>query len=470
MPGPFDADTSVYANVGRGGEGNLLGPLSSAVGIMRGLNENQLFQQTFRARAAMGPIIQKNIDPATGQPNWYKTAVDMATNPDTAFMASEFMNQLQQRELIQTEIMKNHIDIANKKQEALGAAYNAVANEKGEVNEGNLLGHLSTILPSGLFDLKEMIAHLAQARAQGYLKNEDTIRNYARTMAAGSQRGSTLLSMNEYRPDLFTDMNGNKYGGWINNLQHSVAVPGGEAGPTSLGTATRSMTSPPAAAGSPGARGDVGPTGIPGTSGSTSPSVLGPPPGLTMGSPGPMRQKMLDDVGKYKDDVDNRAQQANNLNALFSQAQRYLKDFKPGGGTQLRADMAQIAQGLGMPNEFVDKISKGDLGSVQAARKLFFGIGAQIATQLIHAGGGRLTQTEWARTLLEGSPNIDLDERAIRKIISSMKELANYSLMEKDYFYHKMQNSRATGYDMTNVQGDWQNMLGRAIEDREGGR
>lgn len=209
--------------------------------------------------------------------------------------------------------------------------------------------------------------------------------------------------------------------------------------------------------------------------GASSPAPQGagaPPQTNAPGQPvqtglSPYRQQALDKTATYENDLNERKSNANQLVALMGQAQKYLKDFTPGGGEEFRAEMAQLAQSMGMPKETLDAIASGDLGSVQAARKMFFGIGSQMAGNLIRAGGGRMTQSEWAQTLLKGSPNIDLDPRAISNIMGSMRELAHYTKMEGDYFNMK---KSSPGYDMTRAQNDWSNVLGEIIARKNGGQ
>src|SRR5690348_12255714 len=101
MPQVLPADANVYSSLGQGGAPpNLLGPMASYAGIQNALNQNALFQQTFRARQAMGPIAQQSIGP-DGQMDWNKFAIGISTHPETAFMAPEILNQIASKKLVE---------------------------------------------------------------------------------------------------------------------------------------------------------------------------------------------------------------------------------------------------------------------------------------------------------------------------------------------------------------------------------
>ena len=118
---------------------------------------------------------------------------------------------------------------------------------------------------------------------------------------------------------------------------------------------------------------------------------------------------------------------------------------------------------MNMPKEIQDQIASGDLSDAQAARKLFFGIGSQMAAQLVRAGGGRMTQTEWAATLMRGAPNVNLTPEAISKIFGAMKELAHYTQLEQKAF----NDYRESGGDLASWRNEWTNVMNMLIERRE---
>ena len=493
MPQVLPADTSMYSTLGRGGaQTNLLGPMASFASIQNQLNQNALFQQTFRARQAMGPLAQQAINPQTGQMDWNKFSVLISTHPETAFMAPEVLNQIAQKKLVDAQTLSTNLQIAQHKQQAIGgAAFAAASAMTGDPNAPadtkHVIGQVADLLPKlgpngeKLFDPSETIAYVSQltngARTNGDLKGR------LLTLAQGSLRGSEMLSNIDYRPDAFHDVNGNPYPGFVNKLRGGATPSAGAGASAPSDNTAASMTgianggnvpqpasltgnppSPVNAGGAPGGGTPSVPTPAP-VPGSAAPPDGAPQRTLTQLAPGPLRTKQLGDVADYEKDLNSRATNANNLVALMGQARQYLRNFTPGGGTEFREELGRLAQSVGAPPEVYDRIANGDLSNVQAARKMLFGVGSTIAAQLIHQSGGRLTQNEWAQTLLKGSPNIDLTEGALSKIMGSMRDLANYTKQEQNFYNMK---KSMPNYDLTHAQNDWQKVYGAYLDDRYG--
>lgn len=437
MPDSVGVSVAPYATLGQSSGSNLLGPVGQVVGIQNAMNQNLLFQQTYRARQAMGVLAQQAVDPETGQMDYNKYGTLISQHPETAWMAPEVLNELAQKQLIQTETMNQQLDIAAKRQAAIGAAANSVATQKGDnVKLSDLAGPMSDLVSQGFFSPKDAVAQLSGWASEG-LKGPQ-LRQRLLQISAAAQRGSELINgvNGTYQEVLGPD--GSKRGVFV-SPQMGQATPATMA-PTPQGAA--------AGGGAPGA--------------------AAPPQGVTT-QMSPFQASEQQDVADYEKGLNNRVRDANQLLALFSQTQDALKDFKPGAGMTAYATLAQMAQAAGLPQDTVDALvgaSKNGLGSVQEARKLFFGAGAQVASQMIKAGDGRLTQAEWAKTLAEGAPNIDMDPRGVRQIMRAMQELAGYTKLESQYFNGKKALSRVGGYDISNAQNDWGNVLGELISRR----
>jgi hypothetical protein len=448
------ADPSVYSSLGANTP-NMLGMIGQFAGAQNQLNQNQLFQQTIRARQALGPLMQQAVDPQTGLVDYNKAGLLVSTNPDTAFMAPDILNQFAQKQLIQSEIMKTNLDNFAKKQSAIGAAAYGLSQEKGDtVQPKDVMSKLTELMAAHGIEAPDAVAYIAGISG---LKGPE-LNAHLKQLAQSSLRGGELASNIDYRPDAFHDGNGNPVPGFINKMQGSAQPSTGPGMPTGA---------PPASVSAAPGAGPFQAAGGGGPSAAAPPAPAQTPPQLTQTGVGPQRQAALADASAYGKDVNERTNSANQLLLTMQQAQRYLKNFTPGGGEAFRSDLGQLAQAAGMPKATLDAISSGDLSSVQAARKMFFGIGSQIAAQLIHAGGGRMTQTEWGKTLTEGAPNIDLDPGAISKIMTSMRELAHVTNMESDHYRGRQDQARLGVYDMANVQNDWAKTFNQYLEERE---
>src|SRR6266436_8931428 len=93
-------DPSITAGIGARSQVNPLAVVGQFAHIQNALNQNQLFQQTFRARQALGPLAQQATDPQTGKTDWEKFGSLVATHPETSFMAPEILNNIAQKKLL----------------------------------------------------------------------------------------------------------------------------------------------------------------------------------------------------------------------------------------------------------------------------------------------------------------------------------------------------------------------------------
>ena len=506
MPSPID--TSIYTHAGPAP--NPLGMISQFAQTQNALNQNALFQQTFRARQALGGIMQQAVDPNTGQIDYNKAAVLGSTNPATAFIMPEMINQWTQRALTQQQTVNEALKNAQMKYSAIGnAAAGLVAANQGssKVPLGDVISATATLKGQGLITDEDQMNFLTSL-------GKDDGSHYARLLQVAQQAQGAEKTLGGVFQQVTTPAGGytqqgtaNVYGGTYSPMQggkieHSPGPEAFNAPQKVVNPLTGSETTAPRAAvlpmygglgsqvsspnaltsqgwnaglppisGSPqgqGAQGSVAPGGVGGSAQVPGPANANV--GVTSAL-SPYQSDALKQIAtKYEPDLNSRVQQANQLLVTMAQVRDELKDFKPGGGMSQFADLARLAQAVGMPQSTVDQLvsasQPGGLGSVQAAEKLFFGIGSQVAAQLIHNGGGRMTQTEWAQTLSRGSPNIDMDPRAIQSIFNATKELAHYTKLESNYFQAKKSQADAGSYNLTHAPNDWQNVLGELIARR----
>ncbi len=250
------------------------------------------------------------------------------------------------------------------------------------------------------------------------------------------------------------DRLGNPIGGWIRSVQPGITFPGGSQGgmlgqlPTSQGFG-----------GAPAPAGGAQP-GAPAPTAPSAPSGGG----ITVGQPGPMQKELYAGNIEYKNGLDSGSRNMNSLMQQMTQVQRLMRNFTTNGAANVRTQFGQYLNGVGASKDLQNELANGDLSSSQAAQKLFLGIGSQVASNLIHAGGGRLTQTEWSKVLSSGSANINLTPAAISKIYTSMRESQAAINLERDHFYRRLGES---SYDMNNVQKDGADLVNSYIDARE---
>lgn len=456
-------DPSVYASLGQQqSPPNLFGPLTSFAYAQNALNQNKLFQQTFAARQAMGPLAQASIDPQTGQMDYNKFATLISTHPETAFMAPDIINGMVARQLTQAQIVNQQIDAAVKRQGAIGSAAAGLISQYGDsVQPKHLVGAVSDLVGEGILETPQAVSYLSQFGGQ----SGPALKAHLAQIAAGSLRSADMGSqvLGTFRPDAITNADGSKSPGFSSALF-------GQVKPATLAGGTYGQGAPaPAPAATPNAAasaalGAPSATGVPAPA--PAPSLGGSAPGSqVVSSLSPFALGRQQEAAKYGQDVAERAQSANNLMAQLNITQRYLRDVKSGAFTESRVQLANAMRTLGMPEDTVNAVAGGDLNDAQAAMKSFLTTATQSIAQLVHtAGGGRLAQQEWAQYVAKGSPNLEMTPQAIQKVMNSMRELASYTDLENRFYQLK---SNTPNYNMGNVQNDYQSYLARAISAKE---
>jgi hypothetical protein len=78
--------------------------------------QNQAALQEFKARQAIGPILQSAIDPQTGTLDANKAFVGMASHPDAAWKAQDFLKSATEMNLTNANIAKTHLETAMERQ------------------------------------------------------------------------------------------------------------------------------------------------------------------------------------------------------------------------------------------------------------------------------------------------------------------------------------------------------------------
>jgi hypothetical protein len=478
MPGS-GVDTSIYGTLGAN-QPHPLALLGQFAAAQNQLNQNQLFQQTFRARQAMGPLMQQATDPQSGTVDWDKAAVLVATHPDTSFLAPEFLNNIAQKKLLDAQTTNAKLEATSKRMDMMAGIYSAAAKDPGVNGMSDMGSYMSQAMSIGAIDpakYKETIAFLADPKYAN-LKGADFRNQVLLPHALAMQHGSSALTAlnNNFDPALSYNPDGSTNAGWRNPYYGTARNINGTAGALSAGPtvgAAALNAGGPGAPAAPAAPSNplqpTGPAAPP--SNSLAPAMPTPPPlaqaqsGPQFGQMGPVRKAMLESVVPYQKDVDARQSAAQGLLVQMQQAQRLMKNFTPNGAASVRTELGRIASGMGAPQELQDELANGSIADSQAAQKLLFGIGSQLAAQLTHAGGGRMAATMWSHTLDQGSPNINMNADSISKIMAAMREVAHVMDMERSHLYGRLAQPN---YDITRVRNDWANTLNSYIDAREG--
>lgn len=436
--------------------------MHDAAQVQSQMMQNRLYQQEFVAKQAMGGIIQQSIDPETGIPDWNKAGILMSMDPRTSFKAPEFLTQLATQRKLNLETFGVKLKNAQTQTELIGNMAAPVlkdwmdnpsknADMKPLINQAGLLVGQDAELGDKVWD------QIITLKTMSPQERTEALANIVKQSQIASKGFDSVYKALDFeRVDPLTDKKFKTMG--------QVDIVSGQFNPYNLTGATQVQGKPSSIIDAPTEQTESGTMKAP---------VQNPPlpSGTVQTGIGTVQEEGLKKVAtEYIPELGSRVATANQLLLTMQQAEDSLRDFKPGGGQSFLTELSSLAQAAGMPQEFVDSISggrEGGLGSVQEARKILFGVGSQIAAALIRAGGGRMTQTEWAKTLSEGAPSVDLDERAVKGIIKAMKEVVAYTKAEGQAF----SDYRDANGDLTKWQTDvWPQVFGKLLARREGGR
>ena len=463
MPG---IDTSMYPTQ-PAPQPNLLGMAQSFATTQNALNQNQLFQQTFAARKALGGIMQQSIGP-DGNIDYNKASVLLSTNPDAAFMAPDIINGWVQRENLQADTVLKNLSIAQKKTQSLGdeAASLVTQGQSGQsykdaqgnpvsnaVDQKDLIGAtarlaaLHNITPedqmkflttigvnpkTGKYDPKLGFQHLQQfaLQQQGAAKSLDgTYQKLALDFGGGHLTGT----QNIYGGGI-TPAPGTNQPGGVTPQTAGPGVPGVNPVTGAKGQTLQGQPLPAAAGTSPAApqRPQVA---VPGQGSGPETTMAGnpaAPAGITVqGAPqavpttttqlGPVQQKRLEAMPAYIKEANDQATKSLQMNQILDEMDKARSTFKTGGGMGGFVELAKGLQAAGVKTPVVDSVAGGNLGSAQEYGKLQAQLAAAVLKNALMPGAGRILQSEY-ETFNKANANWDTDPRAIDKMFQFMRK------------------------------------------------
>ena len=438
---------SIVAGIGANQQ-NPLAMVSQFAGAQNALNQNQLFQQTFRARQALGPLAQQSVGP-DGQMDWTKYGVLVSTHPDTAFMAPEILNNIAQKKLLDAETMNQELT-GYEKRMGITANLAAAAYKDPDVKTGSDLTRMaSDMLASGGIkdgNKQQLISWLTQMAPLQGPELKQRLGQFAMTQEAGRKALSDING--SFDPAMGFDPATNQViPGWRSSVtgQANPMLPGG-AQPQ---TTAQPMPAAPGAGAAPAA--PAGPTpSVPGG----DPFAPGPPaqpaapaapaapapPNFQFGQPGPAQEQKAKDIETMRAGYNNTSAHAAALQQVADQLQSALGKVKAGAGAEAYQEAAKLLQSLGVSNDTVDKVANGSLPAGQTAETLATQLGTMAVRQLLlsQTGGkgsaGRLTNLEFGK-IVDIFPHLDTDPRAATAIFNFIRR------------QNTIANAKATGFN-----------------------
>jgi hypothetical protein len=466
MPG---IDTSMYAPPAQP-QVNMLGMIGDFARTQNALNQNQLFEQTFAARKAIGPIMQQAVNP-DGSIDYNRAAVMLSTHPDAAFLAPDIINGWIAREKTQADTVLTNLDIANKRAASLGGIAGGLVDSghsgrsfkdpqgnpvSDAISREDLVGAVKTAGDLHQISHDDQIAFLSNMGVDPKTGKYDPRLGYQHLLrftqaqqGAEKTLGSTFDAVSTAQGGVTSRGTVSKTQGTYTPLQ-GAPVPGGQfpelptasernapVTTTNPVTGAQSQTSRAAmpmqtGAGTP-APGTGGTTAAPaapapGAPTSTIPEPGQPVPGTAawMNKLGPVQEEALKGMGPYIQSVNRLGTTALTVNQIMDEMDKARTAMKTGGGAELFAHIGQIAQAFGINNATVDKISNGSLPDAQEYNKLSLQLGVAMLKQgLMGAAGeggpGRILQVEY-QNYQDKNPNIESDPRTVDKMFQFIRK------------------------------------------------
>lgn len=432
-------DTSIY-KAHPEAAANPIGNLEKMMGVQHAINQNQQFQQEFKARQALGPLMQQSVDPTTGEFDLAKMAVLGSANPDVAWKLPELMNQIITRKNMQANTVATELGVAQSRYKTMGGVAASLLQEAdanaatkfgpdgkpaaGSIDPRKFSAGVGQLLSAGIFDdPKDAAAMIAGAPS-----DPKELYNYVKRFATSA--ADVDHTMEAIRGTIAPQ----DLGGVKRFVRTSPATGRADIAPGSASTLEQVPTAPD--------RNALVKTGVD----ANGRDIMGSRSSLPMqggggtplanagqGAPGavsdmattlsPSDAAALKGAGEgfvtYHNEVQTANQGVNNTLRTMDEMKNALKEFKSGGGMEVREKLASLAQGLGADNKLVDKIMGGNLGAVQEFVKL----STQYATNEMKTAMGssqRLTNLDFA-TFLKNNPTITTDPRAMEKMFNWIK-------------------------------------------------
>lgn len=394
--------------------------------------QNQAME--FKARQALGPILQQSIDPTTGELDINKFLVHGASNPDVAWKMPEITLQMIQRQNTQADTVVKQLAANKVRYGAMGdAAGSLVAQAEqdaaGKVNlatgstgtpsitNKQMASTLSTLIgENGLIDAKDAAEILTKTADMTDAQRFQFAKNFA-----NSARG-----VDKTMSDIYGAVAPHATGGGTTFTQENrLAGTQRRVGPGLETTPTPADMNTPVPGvdlqGRPTIRPRVEAAPMYGGSGRpiAGSGQASAPTGLS-----PQETKLQEDRAKGAVEYENALTETNTVGQenlrVLREMQDAMKEFKAGGGMEVRQRLAQLAQGLGMPNKLVDDIAGGNRGALAEFQKL----AVRYATQEMKTNmgsGQRFTNLDFS-TFLKNNPTIDTDPRGLDKMFKFLEQ------------------------------------------------
>ena len=425
--------------------------VSSALQLMQGLRQQQLFQAQMAGKQAAGQALMGSYDPATGDFDTTKFNAAIANDPTgmAASFGGEALTSGRQAALLHAQQLSAQQEATSKalanqqtKMEMLSANLGSLIEDPrlddpqqaGQAVIGSA-AQLSAMNPD-LFPLNDtlnFVKSLSHIAPDGTVPNpaalKQAILNYSSQTKAGQQAALAQApqwdSVNQGNGTVLRDKN--PFSPMAGQVKVGSFVPLQTSPSEKLAPVSTMVQNGPGAGGA-----GTEPAAQYAQEHGLDPNT-GLPTGVTAGVGGPSQtslspgqQANVDRAKSISVELRQIADQAQSTQAYMGEANSLLSRIRTGGGAELRTEAARVAQGFGASPEMVSAIQGGQyddaLGSAQAFSKLMVPLAVAGGRQALGGTTGLKNQEEFT-TFLQNWPHLETDPNGIGTMFDFMSTM-----------------------------------------------
>lgn len=175
MPGAGGVDTSSYTVP----QTNAFDYAQRAVALRQSVLANQAAQQKFVAQQAYGKIINDNIDQQTGQLDFNKAFLQMSQNPQTAFMAPDFLDKGVARQQTQADTALKQLELQQKRYATIGSGASGLLTLGDNLTRDDVIKLATDYRTDGVLDSDGFINFVKSIPAEKGPQLQNFVRQYA---------------------------------------------------------------------------------------------------------------------------------------------------------------------------------------------------------------------------------------------------------------------------------------------------
>lgn len=433
---------SMYPTLRQPDPGGPAGSLGPIVGLVGAINQNTQFQQQQAYQQAIGPILANTVDPKTGQPDYNKAFLAVASNPATSRFAPQFFSDGIANQKIQADTALTGLQTQQKKFGAMLDAASSFLPYGNNVTQGQVQGRLAMMAANGQITQDE-----ATNFAKNLAPNGQALADQIKTIALHAEGAHQALATVQGSPT-FVNAGGtvkafspSAFTGQLNPMGDTAVTP--TPGENNALVPTVDPVGNPS--GTPRAQ------AAPMLTGGANPQVTNPGVGPARTGLNPLASQVLNTyVPALNARVSESATQLQTLNKM----QDLLPKYVSGRGQDLRTEAAAWANSAGLPQELVGRIQGGGADGVAAAEEAQkLQLLNSISSLRSAIGTGQPISTNEVNTFRQVLPNITTNPTAMKNMMNYMQRLAAMPGIEQKGF-NQFKSEIASGKRQGGIE-DW---------------